>query len=42
MYPPTLVYFISLAITIVGVTLYNWELPENDLSKRRQGGEDEW
>ncbi|CBK19738.2 uncharacterized protein [Blastocystis hominis] len=32
--PPTLVYFIALAITIVGVVVYNWELPENDLSKR--------
>ena len=27
-------YFIALAITIVGVVVYNWELPENDLSKR--------
>ena len=26
-------YFIALAITIVGVVVYNWKLPENDLSK---------
>ena len=31
--PPTLLYFVALAITIVGVIIYNLQMPSSDLTK---------
>lgn len=39
--PPTLVYFIALAITIVGVVLYNSKQPVNDLERKLMKVEEE-